>query len=217
MKKTSFTIFVFFSIILFCSLGTWQIYRLQWKVDLINEINNGLNSEPVFYSNTNIKNYQKVKFSGIFDFEKQIYLYSLNNKGKPGYDIITPLKINSNEILLINRGWIQKDQKGNRDINKVESNSYEGILKKITKPNPFKPDNDIENNIWYSLKLTDLEDFTGYKLSNFVLFLQNNQNNLVENKIVSPDLPNNHLKYALTWYSVALSILLYFLYFRKKQ
>ncbi len=217
MRKTSFTIFVFFSIILFCSLGTWQIYRLQWKVDLINEINNGLNSEPVFYSNTNIKNYQKVKFSGIFDFEKQIYLYSLNNKGKPGYDIITPLKINSNEILLINRGWIQKDRKGNRNINKVESNSYEGILKKITKPNPFKPDNDIENNIWYSLKLTDLEDFTGYKLNNFVLFLQNNQNNLVENKIVSPDLPNNHLKYALTWYSVALSILLYFLYFRKKQ
>ena len=217
MRKTSFTIFVFFSIILFCSLGTWQIYRLQWKVDLINEINNGLNSEPVFYSNTNIKNYQKVKFSGIFDFEKQVYLYSLNNKGKPGYDIITPLKINSNEILLINRGWIQKDRKGNKNINKVKSNSYEGILKKITKPNPFKPDNDIENNIWYSLKLTDLEDFTGYKLSNFVLFLQNNQNNLVENKIVSPDLPNNHLKYALTWYSVALSILLYFLYFRKKQ
>ena len=217
MRKTSFTIFVFFSIILFCSLGTWQIYRLQWKVDLINEINNGLNSEPVFYSNTNIKNYQKVKFSGIFDFEKQIYLYSLNNKGKPGYDIITPLKINSNEILLINRGWIQKDQKNNKNINKIGSNSYEGILKKITKPNPFKPDNDIENNIWYSLKITDLENFTGYKLSNFVLFLQNNQNNLVESKIVSPDLPNNHLKYALTWYSVALSILLYFLYFRKKQ
>ena len=217
MRKTSFTIFVFFSIILFCSLGTWQIYRLQWKVDLISEINNGLNSEPVFYSNTNIKNYQKVKFSGIFDFEKQIYLYSLNNKGKPGYDIITPLKINSNEILLINRGWIQKDRKGNKNINKVKSNSYEGILKKITKPNPFKPDNDIENNIWYSLKLTDLENFTGYKLSNFVLFLQNSQNNLVENKIVSPDLPNNHLKYAITWYSVALSILIYFLYFRKKQ
>jgi len=217
LKKISFSIFVFFSIILFCSLGTWQIHRLQWKLDLISEINNGLNSEPVFYSNKNIKNYQKVKFSGIFDFKKQIYLYSLNNKGKPGYDIITPLKTNSNEILLINRGWIQKDQKNNKKINKIISNSFEGILKKITKPNPFKPDNDIENNIWYSLNLKDLESFTGYKLSNFVLFLQNNQNTLVENKIVSPDLPNNHLKYAITWYSVALSILLYFLYFRKKQ
>ena len=99
MRKLSFSIFVYFSIILFCSLGTWQIYRLQWKLDLISEIKNGLNSEPVFYSSANIKNYQKVKFNGIFDFEKQIYLYSLNSSGVPGYDIITPIKIKSNEIL----------------------------------------------------------------------------------------------------------------------
>ena len=208
---------MFFSIILFCSLGTWQIYRLQWKLSLIDEINNGLNSEPIFFSNTNINNYQKVKFSGTFDFEKQIYLYSLNSKGTPGYDIVTPIKTNSNEILLVNRGWIHKDVRDNKNINSINSKSFEGILKRITKPNLFKPENDIENNIWYSLKLEDLESFTGYKLNNFVLYLQNNQNSLVENKIISPNLPNNHLKYAITWYSVALSILLYFLYFRKKQ
>ena len=99
----------FFSIILFCSLGTWQVYRLQWKLELISEINNGLNSDPVFYSNTNVINYQKVKFDGIFDFEKQIYLYSLDSKGTPGFDIVTPIKMNSNEILLVNRGWIRKE------------------------------------------------------------------------------------------------------------
>jgi len=217
LRKISFSIFVFFSVILFCSLGTWQVYRLQWKLDLINEINNGLNSEPVFYSETNVINYQKVRFNGIFDFKKQIYLYSLNSNGAPGYDIITPIKTNSNAILLVNRGWINKDVKDNKSINNINLNSFEGILKKINKPNPFKPENDIKNNIWYSLKLEDLESFTGYKLNNFVLYLQNNQNNLIKNKIVSPDLPNNHLKYAITWYSVALSILLYFLYFRKKQ
>ncbi len=217
MKKISFSIFVFFSIILFCSLGTWQVYRLQWKLDLINEVKNGLNSEPVFYSNKNIKNYQKIKFNGIFDFERQIYLYSLNPNGVPGYDVITPIKINSNEILLVNRGWIKKNLKNNQNINEIKPNSYEGVIKKITKANPFKPENDIKNNIWYSLKLDDLQKFTGYELSNFVILLQNDQNNLVEVKIVSPNLPNNHLKYAITWYSVALSILLYFLYFRKKQ
>ena len=217
MKKISFNIFVFFSVVIFCSLGTWQVYRLQWKLDLIDEIKNGLSSKPVFYSNKNIINYQKVKFNGIFDFEKQIYLYSLNSKGTPGYDIITPIKISSNEILLVNRGWIKKELKRNKNINRIESKYFEGIIKKITKPNPFKPENDIEKNVWFSLKLDDLQNFTGYKLSNFVLVLQNNQNNLVENKIVSPDLPNNHLKYAITWFSVALSILLYFLYFRKKQ
>ena len=187
MKKISFSIFVFFSIILFCSLGTWQIYRLQWKLDLINEINYGLNSESVPYSKTNIINYQKVKFSGTFDFEKQIYLYSLNSNGKPGYDIITPIKINFNEILLVNRGWISNDLKNNKNINKMKSKSFEGIVKKISKSNPFKPENDIKNNVWYSLKLEDLQNFTGYKLTNFVLYLQNSENNLVEKKIISPD------------------------------
>ena len=57
-----------------------------------------------------------------------------------------------------------------------------GIVKKITKPNLFKPENDIKNNIWYSLKLEDLESFTGYKLNNFILFLQNSQSSLIKNK-----------------------------------
>ena len=34
---------------------------------------------------------------------------------------------------------------------------------------------------------------------------------------ITVDVPNNHLKYAITWYSIAISILLYYLYFRKKK
>ena len=163
MRKLSFSIFVFFSIIIFCLLGTWQVYRLQWKLDLISEINSGLNSELVFYSKTKIKNYQKVKFNGVFDFEKQVYLYSLNNKGTPGYDVITPIKMNSNEIVLVNRGWIKKDVRDNKSINNINSKFFEGILKKITKPNPFKPENDIKNNIWYSFALSILLYFLYFR------------------------------------------------------
>ena len=125
--------------------------------------------------------------------------------------------MNGRLFILKNYNWSNQHEILNSVLNNIKSKSFEGIAKKITKPNLFKPENDIKNNIWYSLKLEDLESFTGYKLNDFVLFLQNSQNNLVKNKIVSPDLPNNHLKYAITWYSVALSILLYFLYFRKKQ
>jgi surfeit locus 1 family protein len=187
-------------------------------MELISEITFGLNSTPIKYSNSINKNYQRVFSKGTFNFKDQIYLYSLNEKGKPGYDVITPFITLSNENVLVNRGWIKKELKELPEIN-LNSEKLEiiGLLRKIYKPNMFKPENDIKNNIWYSLKLEDLESFTGYKLNNFVLYLQDNQNNLVKNKIVSPDLPNNHLKYAITWYSVALSILLYFLYFRKKQ
>ena len=190
---------------------------MQWKLNLISEINNGLKSEPISFSKNKIKNYQKVKFTGTFNFEKQIYLYSLNNSGAPGYEVLTPLKTQFNEILLINRGWIKKDLKNSSEINSINKNKFSGILKKIIKPNPFKPDNDLKNNIWYSLNLEDLKTFTGFEMGNYILHLQDSHNEMIKPKIITPNLPNNHLKYAITWYSVALSILIYFLYFKKKQ
>ena len=149
MKNISFSIFVFFSIILFCSLGTWQIYRLQWKLNLINEIKIGLDSQPIYFSKNKIKNYQRVFLEGDLDFNKQIFLYSLNKNGTPGYDIITPLKTVDGLFILVNRGWIEKGQKNDlKKINIIETNKYEGIIKKITRSNPFKPKNDIKNNEW---------------------------------------------------------------------
>ena len=90
--KLLFNFFVFFIITLFCALGTWQLARLQWKNNLINEIGEGLKSPAINYSNKIQKNYQRVIAEGEYDFEKQIYLYSLNEKGEPGYDVITPFK-----------------------------------------------------------------------------------------------------------------------------
>ena len=217
MKKISFNIFVFFSILIFCYIGTWQIYRLQWKLNLINEIENGLKAEPVIYSRTNIKNYQRIKVSGKLRIEKQIFLYSLNENGVPGFDIITPLTTRANEIILINRGWIKKNLRNNEKINDFNIVNFNGILKKITKSNPFKPKNDLINNIWYTLDINDLQSHMGYKLDKYILFIQDDYNKLIIPKKVDADLPNNHLKYALTWYSIALSILLYFLYFRQKE
>ena len=97
MKKALlFQLFVIFFITLFCALGTWQLYRLQWKLELISEITFGLDSQPIEYSSSIKKNYQRINAIGKFDFDKQIYLYSLNEKGKPGYDVVTPFRKNKN-------------------------------------------------------------------------------------------------------------------------
>ena len=80
-------------------------------MELISEITFGLNSTPIKYSNNIEKNYQRVTSDGVYNFENQIYLYSLNEKGKPGYDIITPFKTSKNENILVNRGWIDKKLK----------------------------------------------------------------------------------------------------------
>ena len=203
---------------MFCALGTWQLYRLQWKTALISEITFGLDSTPVKYSNTIKKNYQRVVSEGKFNFEDQIYLYSLNESGKPGYDVITPYKTLKNENVLVNRGWINKNLKGNLEINLKENEvKITGLLREIYKANIFKPKNDLKNNIWFSLEANDLKEFTGKQFPNYMIFLEKPTNKVPAPKKVSIDVPNNHLKYAITWYSIAISILFYYLYFRRKK
>ena len=215
--KLLFNFFVFFIITLFCALGTWQLVRLQWKNNLINEIGEGLKSPAINYSNKIQKNYQRVIAEGEYDFEKQIYLYSLNEKGEPGYDVITPFKTLDLKNILINRGWIKANQKNESIINKVEGKKIQGLMFKNVKKNIFKPDNEIEKNIWFSINLEDVNKFTGKKFNEYIFYLEDEKISTPKPKKITIDLPNNHLKYAITWYSISISIFLYFLYFRKKN
>ena len=214
-----FQLFVIIFVTIFCALGTWQLYRLQWKLELISEITFGLDSSPIEYSNSIEKNYQRVSAKGKFNFDKQIYLYSLNDNGKPGYDVITPFRTNKNENVLVNRGWIKKELKNNPIINKniEDEQKIIGLLRKIYKPNIFKPDNDLKNNIWFSINLEDLKVTSGERFNEFVIFLEDNQAKTPIPKKISIDVPNNHLKYAITWYAISISIIFYYLYFRRKK
>ena len=220
LKRTYlFQLFVILFVTIFCALGTWQLYRLQWKLELISEITFGLDSRPIEYSNSIKKNYQRVSAKGKFNFDKQIYLYSLNDNGKPGYDVVTPFRTNKNENVLINRGWIKKELKNNPVINSdVETEQkIVGLLRKIYKPNIFKPDNDLKNNIWFSINLNDLKETSGEQFNEFVIFLEDSRAKIPLPKKVSIDVPNNHLKYAITWYAISISIIFYYLYFRRKK
>ena len=217
MKKLFlFNIFVIFFITLFCSLGTWQLYRLQWKQDLISQISKGLKSAPIKYSQNINKNYQRVTLIGKYEFENQIYLYSLNDKGQPGFDVITPFETVSKENILVNRGWIKKELKNRLDLN-ISSKNIIGMLRYANRKNFFTPDNDIDKNIWFSINLKDVQKTTGKKFNKFIVYLEDRNINTPKPKKITVDVPNNHLKYAITWYSISISILFYYLYFRKKK
>ena len=212
-----FNIFVLSVITLFCALGTWQLVRLQWKNTLINQITEGLKSSPAIYSDKLQVNYQRVVIEGKYNFEKQIYLYSLNDKGQPGYDVITPFESLSSENILVNRGWIKSNLKNNNTINLTRDDKIQGLILRNIKPNIFKPENDTEKNIWFSINLKQVKEVTGKNFSNYILYLEDKKKIIPKPKKITIDLPNNHLKYAFTWYSISISIFGYFLYFRKKN
>tara|TARA_B100000767_G_scaffold203908_1_gene190776 strand:- start:163 stop:816 length:654 start_codon:yes stop_codon:yes gene_type:complete len=213
--KFLFSVFVISFILVFIALGSWQIVRLNWKNNLILEIEDSLKNPPVELTQSNKKNYMKIKTSGSIDFNKQIYLYNLNNKGAPGFEVINPIFI-ENENYLINRGWIPFEKKGSKEINFFDENNITGTLKLQGKKNIFKPDNDIKGNYWFSLNRDDVSKFTGKEFSKYLIYLGGNYQ-FPKPKKITANISNNHKKYAITWFSLAISILLLYLYFRKKN
>ena len=213
--KFLFSVFVIFFILVFIALGSWQIIRLNWKNNLISEIENSFKNPPVELTQSNQKNYLKIKTSGSVDFEKQIYLYNLNDNGTPGFEVINPILI-SNKNYLINRGWIPFEKKGSQDINIFDERNIIGTLKLQGRKNIFKPDNDIKENYWFSLNRKDILKFTGKEFSSYIIYLDGNYQ-LPKPKKITANISNNHKKYAITWFSLAISILLLYLYFRKKN
>ncbi len=197
------------------SLGSWQLYRLNWKLNLLSEIENSLKNNPVEFSKVDKKNYLRIKTSGIIDFNKQIYLYNLNESGKPGFEVINPIIIN-NENYLINRGWIPFDKKDKPEVNLINEGNIIGTLKLQHKASTFKPDNDINKNYWFTLNREDIFKYTGKKFSDYIIYL-NGDYKLPKPKVITANISNNHKKYAITWFSMAISILLIYLYFRKKN
>jgi surfeit locus 1 family protein len=214
-NKFLFSVFVYFIILVLLSLGSWQLYRLNWKLNLISEIENSLKNNPVELSKSDKKNYLRIKTSGQIDFDKQIYLYNLNKSGKPGFEVINPILI-GDENYLINRGWISFDQKNQSEINFLNEDKIIGTLKLQTKASIFKPENDIENNYWFTLNREDVFKYTGKNFSNFIIYL-NGDYKTPEPKVITANISNNHKKYAITWFSMAISILLIYLYFRRKN
>ena len=213
--KFLFSVFIIFFILVFIGLGTWQIIRLNWKNNLILEIENSLKNPPVELAQSNKENFLKIKTSGVINFDKQIYLYNLNNSGTPGFEVINPITI-GDENYLINRGWIPFEKKGAQEINVFDQKNIIGTLKLQGRKNIFKPDNDLDKNYWFSLNREDILKFTGKNFSQYIIYLDGNYK-FPRPKKITANISNNHQKYAITWFSLALSILLLYLYFRKKN
>ena len=213
--KFLFSVFIIFFIFVFIGLGTWQIIRLNWKNNLILEIENSLKNPPVELAQSKKENFLKIKTSGSIDFDKQIYLYNLNESGIPGFEVINPIMI-GDENFLINRGWIPFEKKGTQEINVFDQKNIIGTLRLQGRKNIFKPDNDLDENYWFSLNREDILKFTGKNFSKYIIYLDGNYQ-LPRPKKITANISNNHQKYAITWFSLALSILLLYLYFRKKN
>ena len=136
-------------------MGTWQVYRLYLKNNLISDLEKNLKTSSINFNVDIDKEYTKILFKKK-DLNTKIFLYHLN-KGEIGFKVIVPYEINSSLLVLVDKGWIRKDK-----INLIKNTLFnddiiEGYTRKIREKNLFTPNNNIKEDFLYSVEIDNLK------------------------------------------------------------
>jgi surfeit locus 1 family protein len=223
------TAFSFFGIILLLTLGTWQVQRLNWKNHLIAQIAQRALMPPVTLEPGKIDieslKYRKIIVKGHFLNDKEVHLFTgaKQMRGEPGYDIITPVEQADGTIILVDRGWVPANKKNPSLRPETLINGeilITGMLQSGELPGIFTPENNPERNLWFWLDIPKIASFTGKTIGNvYVRALAGADD---EGKLPMPgkaniEIRNDHLEYAIIWYSLAVILSVIYLIYVREQ
>jgi surfeit locus 1 family protein len=217
-------------IVLVCSgLGVWQLERLQWKRGLIAAREAAVAAPPVAPPQ-NLEQARGMEFrhvtdEGTFLNDKELYLGATSpHGGAAGFDVLTPLREADGRIVFVNRGFVPSERK---DPNTRRAGQLEGTVR-ITgllrvphdkKPSWFLPDNRPDLNYWFWIDLPAMAKVDGLgRAAPFYIDADETPNpgGWPQGGLTRVRLPNHHLQYALTWFSLAAALLvIYVLYHRQ--
>ncbi len=220
------TAFTVLSLLILISLGTWQIKRLIWKENLISFYLNQFENKII---NLNHENYleKEIQFrqiiaKGKFLNTNEIQITGKTYEGNAGFHIITPFLMENGQIILTNRGWVSEkyklpDSRKFSLINKIIT--IKGIVRFPQKKGYFVPINNPKKNFWITIKPDEIKRHLKLNnqnfITNFYIDLLRDGKKIVLPIGVKPqiNLRNQHLSYAITWYSLSIALLIiYFLY-----
>ncbi len=204
---------------LLISLGIWQLIRLQEKKSLLNQLQEAINMPPKELT-ANQALYSKVKVKGKFLEGNNIYLYRRHNfmgSSSAGYYLLTPFQTSSNKIIIAARGWFTEQDKA--QISNIKNHGLEEEIIGLLLPSEKKlfliPAYDMRSNIYFSLELSTVAKQLNLNIENFYLLLSSPlPGDAIDLLKPFPPLKelihlrNNHLEYALTWFGLALGLLI---------
>lgn len=107
------TLLVLAAVAVMIRLGIWQLERLEQRRAFNARVLAGQNAPPLDLSPSTLPafletmEYRTVTVTGEYDVTQQVALRNRVWYGKPGYDLLTPLKIaGTDQVILVDRGWV---------------------------------------------------------------------------------------------------------------
>ena len=197
-----------------CSLGLWQLERAQWKKDLIAQRHSyaRLPSVMIDGREAQLANYRRARVTGSFIPNSEIHLARGDlHSGAAGYHVIVPFRLRDGSVLLVNRGFIPLAWRTRTRHYDGKTQTIEGIVRTQTKPTFFTPRNEPDNNFWFTIDIDAMLRHHG--LANGLNFYldEARRPSLQEGEPIGGQtlmtLRDHHVSYAITWFSLALVLL----------
>ncbi|KAL8839565.1 MAG: hypothetical protein Q9170_001669 [Blastenia crenularia] len=153
------------------ALGTWQVFRLGWKTELIAKFEDRLIRPPLplppRIDPDAVKDfdYRKVYAKGRLRHDQEMLIGPRLHDGNDGYLVITPLqREDGSSTVLVNRGWIPKSRKAKMDREAglpTGPVTVEGLLREPWKKNLFTPENRPDLGQFYFPDVQQMAALTG--------------------------------------------------------
>lgn len=204
---------------LLIGLGIWQIQRLHWKEGLLAHIHDQMHAPavdlPVKIDNPKIWEYRRVRVTGHYQNGKELYLYAAGPGSQAGYLVFTPLVRAEGKAVLVNRGWVPeklKDPKTREKGQREGTVTIEGIGRLTGGAGPFTPDNEPAKNEWFQRDIPQMAKAVGEPLAPVIIDRDDAPvpGGWPLGGRTRIDIPNNHLEYAITWFSLAYVLVIIF-------
>ncbi|HEX7985240.1 MAG TPA: SURF1 family protein [Duganella sp.] len=219
----------------FFALGTWQIFRLQWKLALIERVEQRVHAAPVAAPgvaewprlNAEDDEYRRVRVSGVYLPASTTWTLASLERGI-GYWVLTPLCTPDGGIVMVNRGfvpagdggWAPRPAPAAAPANACAAArggaqvTVSGLLRMSEKASSLRA-NEPARNYWYTRDLRAIAQARG--LPAVAPYYVD-----ADAASAQVDLPgdgvrpvggltvisfvNNHLVYAVTWFALALMV-----------
>lgn len=214
------------ALLILLSLSLWQVKRLVWKTNLIEQRVSNFEGEPknLFdIKKPNENEFKKVFIEGQLLNNLEFFMPALSKNGNNGFHIIVPMEVEKKKLILFDTGWVPlaKKEKNKRLNNLIkEKKIFTAVIRLPGRKGYFQPDNDNIKNFWFFVEPKLMEETISMKLENrfYLEAVDNGPNGYPLGNQTRIYLRNNHLQYAITWFLIALSLIGVFIFasIRKK-
>ena len=222
------TLFTIPALITLIALGGWQLQRLAWKENIIAKIETAQNQPAV--SLTQLPNqlseweFRQIKLHGRYRHDKELHLGARHYRKQLGYHIITPFMLTGGDTILVNRGWVPTDKRNPSSRPETQTTDEQEIAIMLRTPKGrtlFAPDNDPAHNAWFWVDLPEMIKHLNIKrIIGYAEAISQPKSYTGHAELPIPIggrfyLRNDHLLYAITWFSLAVVLMVvYVLYHR---